>query len=115
MPVRRVRPAAASRTSAPHSGTAAERTCPPCCVATTKQQLTPCATGFGAAHALNVATGAVTGKIIQRNDSATFIEFLTELDQQIPDHLKIHLVMDNGSSHTSKATRAWLADHPGSR
>ncbi len=24
----------------------------------------------------------------------------------------IHLVMDNGSSHTSAATRAWLAAHP---
>ena len=62
--------------------------------------------------ALNVATGTVIGKIIQRNDSATFIEFLTELDQQIPAHLKIHLVMDNGSSHTSKATRTWLTEHP---
>jgi transposase len=62
--------------------------------------------------ALNVATGTVTGKIIQRNDSATFIEFLTELDHATPAHLKIHLVMDNGSSHTSKATRRWLADHP---
>lgn len=61
--------------------------------------------------ALDVATGTVTGKIIQRNDSVTFIEFLTELDQQIPTHLKIHLVMDNGSSHTSKATRKWLAEH----
>lgn len=62
--------------------------------------------------ALNVATGTVTGKIIKRNDSVTFIEFLTELDQQVPAHLNIHLVMDNGSSHTSKATRRWLADHP---
>jgi transposase len=62
--------------------------------------------------ALDVATGTVTGKIIKRNDSATFIEFLTELNQQIPAHLKIHLVMDNGSSHTSKATRKWLAEHP---
>jgi transposase len=62
--------------------------------------------------ALNAATGTVTGKIIKRNDSVTFIEFLTELDQQIPTHLKIHLVMNNGSSHTSKATRTWLADHP---
>jgi len=62
--------------------------------------------------ALNVADGTVTGKIIQRNDSATFIEFLTELARQVPGHLKIHLVMDNGSSHTSKATKKWLAAHP---
>jgi transposase len=25
--------------------------------------------------------------------------------------LRIHLIMDNGSSHTSKATRAWIAAH----
>jgi transposase len=62
--------------------------------------------------AMNVATGQVTPKIIGRNNSETFTAFLAELDQAIPTHLKIHLVMDNGSSHTSKATRAWLAAHP---
>lgn len=62
--------------------------------------------------AMDVATGTIHHKIITRNDSVTFIEFLTALDQVIPAHLKIHLVMDNGSSHTSKATRAWLATHP---
>ena len=32
--------------------------------------------------------------------------------QAIPRHLDIYLVMDNGSSRTSRATRAWLAAHP---
>jgi transposase len=62
--------------------------------------------------AMNVVDGTVLGKIIARNDSATFTEFLTEIDQVIPRHLDIHLVLDNGSSHTSKATRKWLAAHP---
>lgn len=62
--------------------------------------------------AMNVATGQVHPKIIGRNNSETFIEFLAELDQTIPQHLKIHLLLDNGSSHTSKATRAWIAAHP---
>lgn len=62
--------------------------------------------------AMDVATGKVHPKIIDRNNSVTFIEFLTELDQAIPTGLNIHLVMDNGSSHTSKATRDWLAEHP---
>jgi transposase len=48
----------------------------------------------------------------QENDSVTFIRFLAMLHQMIPPHLRIHLIMDNGSSHTSKATRAWLAAHP---
>jgi transposase len=25
---------------------------------------------------------------------------------------KIHLILDNGSSHTSKATRKWIKEHP---
>jgi transposase len=62
--------------------------------------------------ALNVATGQVLGQIIRRNDSATFIAFLRELDQMIHPDLDIHLILDNGSSHTSKATRTWLAAHP---
>jgi len=62
--------------------------------------------------AMNVGTGTVHPKIIKRNDSVTFIDFLTEIDQTTPAHLRIHLVMDNGSSHTSKATAAWLAAHP---
>lgn len=62
--------------------------------------------------ALNVADGTVRPKIISRNDSETFLAFLTEIDQDTPAHLNIHLVLDNGSSHTSKATRAWLAAHP---
>ena len=44
---RSVRPAAATRTPAPRSGTAVERTRPPSCATTAKQQLTTSATGFG--------------------------------------------------------------------
>jgi transposase len=30
----------------------------------------------------------------------------------VPPHLAVHLVLDNGSSHVAKATKAWLAQHP---
>ena len=62
--------------------------------------------------ALHVATGQVVAEPIIRNDSATFTGFLHRLDQCVDPCLKIHLVMDNGSSHTSRATRAWTAAHP---
>jgi transposase len=62
--------------------------------------------------AMNVATGEVIAERIRRNDSQTFITFLAMLHQMIPPHLRIHLIMDNGSSHTSRATRGWLAAHP---
>jgi transposase len=62
--------------------------------------------------ALDVHTGQVLTETITRNDSATFIRFLRLLDQATDPALEIHLVLDNGSSHTSKATRAWLTAHP---
>jgi transposase len=62
--------------------------------------------------AMKVTTGQVIAERIHRNDSAAFTGFLAMLGQMIPPHLRIHLIMDNGSSHTSRATRAWLAARP---
>ena len=62
--------------------------------------------------ALDVQTGQVVTKPIHRNDSATFQQFLTMLDTVIDPARQIHVVLDNGSSHVAKATRAWLAVHP---
>ena len=62
--------------------------------------------------AMNVTAGEVIAERIDRNDSVTFTRFLAMLDQMTPPHLRIHLIMDNGSSHTSRATRAWLAARP---
>jgi transposase len=62
--------------------------------------------------ALDVHTGQVHTERIGRNDSAAFIDFLIRLDQRIDPTLTIHLVLDNGSSHTSRATKKWLREHP---
>jgi transposase len=62
--------------------------------------------------ALDVHSGHVLTQTITRNDSATFTAFLTMLDQHLDPRLTIHLVLDNGSSHTSKATKRWLREHP---
>jgi transposase len=61
--------------------------------------------------ALDVATGKVTAGVVARNDSVHFIEFLDQLEASIDPALAIHLVIDNGSSHRSKATKKWLAEH----
>jgi transposase len=62
--------------------------------------------------ALDVHSGNVVAEPIARNDSAHFIQFLAGIDQRTDAALDIHLILDNGSSHVSKATKAWLADHP---
>ncbi len=61
--------------------------------------------------ALDVHSGEIISETKQRNRSIEFIEFLQHLDAVTPKHLVLHLVLDNGPSHTSKETREWL-DHP---
>jgi transposase len=62
--------------------------------------------------ALHVATGQVIAEPVTSNNSVTFISFPHLLDQCTDPRLNIVLVMDNGPSHTSAATRAWIAAHP---
>ncbi|MBT2438658.1 IS630 family transposase [Streptomyces sp. ISL-36] len=62
--------------------------------------------------ALEVTSGQTLIETIQRNNAATFTAFLDRLDRLLPRDKDIHVVLDNGSSHTAKHTRAWLADHP---
>ncbi len=62
--------------------------------------------------ALHVHTGQVITEQITRNNSVTFLKFLTGLDHAIDPALIIHLVLDNGSSHTSKATKKWFRENP---
>jgi transposase len=62
--------------------------------------------------ALNVASGEVLADTINRNDSITFISFLETIEHSTDPTLAIHVVLDNGASHTSKATRTWFNNHP---
>jgi putative transposase len=59
---------------------------------------------------LEVHSGQVRAESIQRNDSTTFIRFLRRLLQAYPDK-ELYLIADNGSSHRSKQTQAWVAKH----
>jgi transposase len=62
--------------------------------------------------AMDVTSGEVLTETITRNDADTFIRFLTFLDATIAPGRPIHVVLDNGSSHTARKTRRWLAGHP---
>lgn len=58
------------------------------------------------------ATGAVDMvRARSRMDSTAFIEVLQHLKDVHGDDFA--LIMDNGPAHTSRATTAWLAEHPG--
>jgi transposase len=60
--------------------------------------------------ALEVHQGKISAQTIRHNNSDTFIRFLRRLLQQYPDR-DLYVVLDNGSSHKSKKTRAWVAQH----
>lgn len=62
--------------------------------------------------AMDIDTGQVLTEPIARNDSITFVAFLDALDVAIDPTRDIHLVLDNGSSHTAKNTKAWFTAHP---
>lgn len=59
---------------------------------------------------LEVHSGRVRAESIQHNNSATFICFLRGLLRAYPDK-ELYLIADNGSSHRSKKTLAWVAKH----
>ena len=61
--------------------------------------------------ALDVNTGQVLADTIPRNDSGNFCAFLDTIESAVDPSLKIHVILDNGSSHTSKQTAAWFAAH----
>jgi len=62
--------------------------------------------------AFEVHSGAVTAQDIAHNNSVTFIDFLGDLEFKIAPELQIHLILDNGPSHTSHMTKDWIARHP---
>src|SRR5258708_37331075 len=62
--------------------------------------------------ALDVASGFVIGKCYKRHRAAEFLNFLKEIDAQIPEGLDIHIVMDNYATHKTPKIKAWLARRP---
>jgi transposase len=62
--------------------------------------------------AFNTANGEVFGKTTDRHTSQEFIAFLQDLLSTQPKGQEIHVVLDNLSSHKTKAVRQFLEDNP---
>jgi transposase len=62
--------------------------------------------------ALNMATGAVLGSLHRRHRAIEFKKFLILLDEQVPEELDIHLVLDNYATHKTPEIQRWLLRHP---
>lgn len=62
--------------------------------------------------ALDITTGKVIGRLHSRHRAIEFKKFLQTIDAEVPDHLQVHLVLDNSSTHKTPAIKKWLLAHP---
>jgi transposase len=62
--------------------------------------------------ALDVVSGRVIGELHRRHRANEFLQFLRTIDERVPKHLAVHLVMDNYGTHKTPSVRGWLTRHP---
>ena len=61
--------------------------------------------------ALNVLTGVVIGQRLPRHRHQEFLTFLRTIDNQVPKHLAVHLILDNYATHNHADVHTWLGRH----
>ncbi|MBN2257743.1 MAG: IS630 family transposase [Anaerolineaceae bacterium] len=61
---------------------------------------------------INLHDGHIVGIVRDRHRSFEFLEFLSLLDTTYPSNVRLRLILDNHSAHTSKETMSWLKKHP---
>lgn len=62
--------------------------------------------------ALDAATGRVLGECRARHRSVEFRKFLDHIEANVPEHLDVHLIMDNYGTHKTALIRRWLLKRP---
>jgi transposase len=61
--------------------------------------------------ALNIATGSVLTCCKNRHRHQEYLQFLKQVDANVPKNLAIHLVVDNYATHKHPNVKRWLAVH----
>ena len=62
--------------------------------------------------ALDIATGKVLTCCKRRHRHQEYLQFLKQIDTNVPVDLDIHLVVDNYATHKHPTVKRWLATHP---
>jgi len=62
--------------------------------------------------ALNMASGKVIGSLHRRHRAAEFKKFLIRIDEEVPEGLDIHMILDNYATHKTPDIHRWLLKHP---
>jgi transposase len=58
--------------------------------------------------AFNILNGKVISSCLPRHRAKEFIQFLNQLEREVPPDQEIHLIMDNYCTHKSAAVQRWL-------
>jgi len=59
--------------------------------------------------ALDIANGEVLAQCKRRHRHQEYLSFLRHIDQNVPEQLDVHLIVDNYATHKHPKVRAWLA------
>ena len=62
--------------------------------------------------AMNIVDGTVISSVHRKHRFVEFKKFLQKIDTHIPEHLDVHMICDNYSTHKHPIIKAWLTKHP---
>jgi transposase len=62
--------------------------------------------------ALDVASGKVIADLAPRHRAEEFRKFLNLIDATVPEHLDVHVIVDNNATHKTPSIQRWLLRHP---
>ena len=62
--------------------------------------------------ALSMLDGKVIGDCMPRHRHQEFIRFLKHIDEETPNELDLHLIVDNYGTHKHSRVKSWISRHP---
>jgi transposase len=62
--------------------------------------------------ALDVASGQVIADLTPRHRAEEFRRFLNLIDHNVPEHLDVHVIVDNNATHKTPSIQRWVVRHP---
>ena len=62
--------------------------------------------------ALDVATGQIISATKPKHRTKEFVNFLRQIEHEVPAGLDVHIVLDNYATHKTEAVEDWLAKRP---
>src|SRR5258705_13767239 len=62
--------------------------------------------------ALDYLEGKVIAHTAQKHTHRQWLEFLKQINREIPSSQRIHVILDNYSTHKHPVVKRWLARHP---